>query len=95
MKHLAALFLILAACGGKKSPPGACVVEYDDMGTKGAACTVVTDAECKDDMQPAVTDMASAKRKSFAEGKSCADLGYKKSCAKVPIAWSLNGPCPL
>ena len=95
MKHLAALFLVVAACGGGKSPAGACVVDYDDVGTKGLACTVVTDAQCKDDVQPAVTDLATMKRKSFAEGKSCADLGYKRSCSKVPIAWTFNGPCPL
>ena len=94
MKHLAALFLVLAACS-HKAPPGACVVEFDDVGSKGLACTVVTDAECKADVKPAVTDMATLTRKSFAEGKSCADLGYKRSCAKVPIAWTFDGPCPL
>ena len=93
MKHLAALFLGLAACS-HKAPPGACVVEFDDVGSKGLACTVVTDAECKADVKPAVTDLATLTRKSFTEGKSCADLGYKRSCSKVPIARTFDCPCP-
>jgi hypothetical protein len=85
----------LSACSKSKSPKGACVVAYDSLGSKGLACTVVEDAECKDDMAPAVMDLASSTRKEFTEGKTCADVGYVKAgCSQVPIAWSFKRSCP-
>jgi hypothetical protein len=85
----------LSACKSK-SPKGACVVEYDSFGSKGLACTVVEETECKDDMPPSVMDLASSKRKDFTEGKTCADLGYAKAgCSQVPIAWSFKRSCPV
>jgi hypothetical protein len=84
----------LPACS-KTSPRGACVVEYDSLGSKGLACTVVSDAECKDDMPPSVMDLASSKRKDFTADKTCADVGYAKDgCSQVPIAWSFKRNCP-
>ena len=62
MKKLSLSFLLvlsLAACGSKNATKGACVVDYDDLGDKGTACTVVAEPECKDDMMPAVTNLAS------------------------------------
>jgi hypothetical protein len=94
MKYLAAALLVMTACGSKKAPAGACIMEYDDVGAKGLACTVVTDAECKPDIQPSL-DIATLARHSFTEGKTCADLGYKRSCNQVPIAWSFEKSCPL
>jgi len=85
------LFVSLAACGGSKSTKGSCVVEYDDLGDKGTACTVVAESECKDDMSPAVTNLASSKKKAFTANKTCADIGYAKTgCRQVPIAWSFQ-----
>jgi hypothetical protein len=85
------LVTALAACGSKSSPKGACVVDYDDVGDKGSACTVVAENECKDDMSPQVTSLSSSKKKAFTAGKTCADIGYKQTgCRHVPIAWSFQ-----
>jgi len=91
LKHIL-LVTFLAACGSKSSSPkGACVVNYDDLGDKGTACTVVSESECKDDMSPQVTNMASSKKNAFTAKKSCADVGYTKAgCRNVPIAWSFQ-----
>jgi hypothetical protein len=95
MKNLSLSFLVvlsLAACGSKKAATkGACVVDYDDLGDTGTACTVVPEPECKDDMMPAVTNLASSKKKAFTANKTCADIGYAKAgCRNVPIAWSFQ-----
>ena len=97
--HVLAALLILAAtaCGGAKSAKssGACEVAFDSLGSKGAACTVVSEAECKDDMSPAVMDLATSKTKTFTPGKRCADVGYAKvGCPGVPTAWSFQSACP-
>ena len=86
------LFVSLAACGGSKSTTkGACVVEYDDVGDKGMACTVDAESACKDDMSPAVTNVASSKKKAFTANKTCAEIGYTQTgCRQVPIAWSFK-----
>jgi len=90
LKYSLLLVAALAGCS-KASSKGACVVDYDDVGDKGTACTVVPQAECKDDMSPSITDLASPKKKAFTANKTCADVGYTKTgCRKVPIAWSFQ-----
>ena len=102
MSKTSSVFVVFAAlwataCGSKGGgAKGACEVTFDDVGNTGQACTVVAEAECKDDMSPAVTDLATTKKKSFTAGKTCADVGYKMAgCASVPIAWSFQRECPL
>lgn len=91
MKIAFLLLASLAACGGSKPAKGACVVEFDDLGDQGTACTVVAEPECKDDMSPAVTNLASSKKQAFTANKTCADIGYAKAgCRNVPIAWSFQ-----
>jgi hypothetical protein len=91
------LVTVLAACSSKPATKGACVVEYDDVGDTGTACTVVAEPECKDDMSPQVTNLATSKKKAFTANKTCADIGYKQTgCRNVPIAWTfqLGTQCP-
>ena len=91
------LVTLLTACSSKPAPKGACVVNYDDVGDKGTACTVVAEPECKDDMSPQVTSLASSKKKAFTANKTCADVGYAQTgCRHVPIAWSFlpGTSCP-
>jgi hypothetical protein len=92
MKLSILLVTVLSACGGSKSATsGACVVAYDDLGDKGTACTVVTESECKDDMTPNVTTLASMKKQAFTAKQTCAEIGYKQTgCRNVPIAWSFK-----
>lgn len=89
-----ASFFALPAC--KEEPKrGACEVTYDMIGTKGKACTVVPEPECKDDVNPPVMQLASSKKDAFTADKTCKDVGYETTgCADVPIAWAFKGPCP-
>ena len=89
------VLLALAACSSKPTK-GACVVDFDALGDKGTACTVVDETECVDDMSPSVVDLATSKKKAFTPNKTCADVGYAKAgCSNVPIAWSFQRTCPL
>jgi hypothetical protein len=91
------LALVIATTGcSKKAPLGSCEVAFDDLGAKGDACTQVREDQCSDGMQPAISSLASTKKKNFTAGKLCQDLGYAKSCPNVPIAWSLSAKskCP-
>ncbi|HEY5926881.1 MAG TPA: hypothetical protein VIV11_34580 [Kofleriaceae bacterium] len=91
LKFSILLVTVLAACSSKPAPKGACVVEYDDVGDQGTACTVVAEPECKDNMNPQVTNLASSKKQAFTANKTCADIGYKQTgCRHVPIAWSFQ-----
>ena len=91
IKYTLLLVTVLTACSSKPAPKGACVVDYDDIGDKGTACTVVAESECKDDMSPHVTSYASSKKNAFTANKTCADIGYKQTgCRQVPIAWSFQ-----
>ena len=92
------LVVLAAACGGSKSEStGACVVEYDDLGDTGTACTVDKEARCKTAELPAMRPdgLGQLKMKSFAAGKRCADVGYQVAgCRDVAIAWSFARACP-
>ena len=90
--------LSLLGCSKKPEPQGACVVDYDDLGLKGTACSVDTEAKCKSGdlitMRPG--GFAELKMKSFEPGKTCKDVGYARGgCADIAIAWSFSGKCPL
>ena len=89
------IVVLIASSGCKKPVPGACVVDYDVVGSKGEACTVVTAAECKDDVRPSINMLASTKKKTFTEGQSCEAAGFSRGgCADIPIAWSFKRKCP-
>jgi hypothetical protein len=88
---------VAAGCGKKEDAKGACIVDFDDLGGKGTACTVDTESRCKTGDLPPVRPggMGSVKMKSFEAGKTCGQVNYLDGgCADVAIAWTFNGKCP-
>lgn len=89
---------LAAGCGGKKADPkGACVVDFDDLGASGTACTVDAESRCKAADLPPIRPgaMGEMKMKAFTAGKTCADVGYARGgCSDVAIAWSFQKGCP-
>jgi hypothetical protein len=87
----------LAACGKKADPTGACVVDFDDLGGKGTACSVDKESRCKSgDLIPIRPGgMGEMKMKSFEAGKTCEAVGFKVAgCSDIAIAWSFEKGCP-
>jgi hypothetical protein len=90
---IAGLFLLVGVTGCEK-PRGACEVEYDNLGDKGVACTVVRENECKDPVSPAI-DLATTKVTKFTVDSTCQSVGYQKTgCSNIPIAWAFKTKCP-
>jgi hypothetical protein len=91
---VAGLFILVGVSSCSKPPAGACEVAYDNLGSKGDACTVVSEDQCKDPVTPAI-DLATLKMTKFTAGSTCQALGYKKSgCSNIAIAWSFKAECP-
>ena len=90
---------VVAAAGCKrKERIGACVFDYDDLGGKGTACTIDSEARCKAGDEPPIRagGLTTLTLKTFTEGKTCGAVGYTTSgCSDVPIAWVFSGKCPL
>lgn len=101
MSKLVLISLVIAVaaagCGKHADPKGACIVDYDDLGAPGTACTVDTESRCQAGDEPPVHrgGLGSLKMKTFAAGKTCDDVGFTTGgCPDVAIAWSFPGACP-
>jgi hypothetical protein len=92
------LVTLTAGCNSKTADPkGACIVDYDDLGEKGSACTVDRESQCKAASLPPLRpgDLSTMKVKNFVEGKTCAEAGYATAgCDDIAIAWSFQRSCP-
>lgn len=94
---LLSLIVVAAAACSKEDVKGACIVDFDDLGGKGTACTVDSESKCKAADLPPVRPggMGTLKMKSFVAGKTCKDEGFAAAgCSDIALAWSFQQGCP-